>query len=294
MAKIKDKKSSQKNAPMVRVSPLKPTLRGAQNWTASKVRAAGHSKKSFAQFCGGVFAIVMMLAVVALWMGGYWPTVIKKGTIFKENSLMSMGFVVERVDVMGEGRLNEQEVLAAVGILPGDYFFGVDLEKAQRRTESLPWVDSAVVRRLWPNRIVVQLVENQPYAVWQKDGELSLVNAAGKIIAPVTDQTSIPKNIIHVVGVGAAQNAEGLDEEIKKWPGLRDRVLSAVFVSESRWNLQIKGNVTVMLPPNNVDVALARLAELQAKTRILDREVSYIDLRINNRISIRPTTQKNA
>jgi len=293
MAKVK-KAPAYKNGGVKRVSPLKPGLRGAKAFAASKVRAAGHSQKSFIQFCGGIVAVFVAITIVALWLGGFWPQIIQNGKTFKQNRLMDMGFVVSRVDVMGEGRLNEQDVLKAVNVRPGDYFFGVDLQEAQRRTESLPWVDRAVVRRLWPNRIVVQLVENQPYAVWQNKGQLALINIEGNVIAPVSEAVSIPPGLLHIVGEGAAEKAAKLEEDLSAWQGLNQRVTSAVLVSGERWNIILDDAVTIKLPSKDVEAALTKLAKLQSQTQILERAVSEIDLRLVDRISILPTAPKQA
>lgn len=293
MAQMK-RNSSYSKGPLQRVSPLKPGLRKAQVWGAAKVRAAQHSKKSFLRFCGGVLAVFLAVTALALWMGGFWPQLIENGKLYKQHRLMAMGFVVSRVDVMGEGRLNEQDVLRAINIRPGDYFFGVDLEAAQRRTESLPWVDRAVVRRLWPNRIVVQLVENQPYALWQNEGQFSLVDATGEVIAPVSSETILPEDLLQVVGKGASAEAETLEASLALWPGLRARTTSAVYVSERRWDLIIEGGIKVKLPASDVDVALSNLADLQARSQILDRRVSEIDMRLSDRVSIRPPDPKQS
>ena len=161
MAAVKKRKQTKLGA-VHRVSPLKPGLRGARNWAAAQMRAASHTRKGMIRFVTSVFLMFCLMAFLALWLLGALPAVRQGMHDFKVNRLMSMGFVVKQVDVMGEGRLNEADVRAAIGIYPGEYFFGADLERAQIRTESLPWVDRAVVRRLWPNRIVVQLVETKP------------------------------------------------------------------------------------------------------------------------------------
>ena len=85
---------------------------------------------------------------------------------------------------MGEGRLNERDIRMAAQIQPGSYFFGVDLDAARDRTESLPWVDRAVVRRLWPNRIVVQVVETTPYALWQNEGSCIFLRNPVSLLRP--------------------------------------------------------------------------------------------------------------
>jgi cell division protein FtsQ len=220
--------------------------------------------------------------------------ILQNANLYKQNRLMNMGFVVSQVDVMGEGRLDEAEVRRALNIRPGDYFFGVNLREAQVRTESLPWVDRAVVRRLWPDRIVVQLVENQPFALWQNEGALSLVDVSGTVIAPIGGDITIPEGVFHVVGKGAAKNSAKLDALLGEWPGLKSRVSSAVYVSEKRWDLVIDEAITVKLPVTGVEKAFAQLAALQAETQALDRKLSVIDLRLSDRISLRPVDETQA
>lgn len=68
-------------------------------------------------------------------------------------------------------------------------FFSVDLGAARDAFESLPWVRHAVVRRVWPDRLVVTLEEHQPAAEWQavdlessgRSQEGRLVNTAGEV-----------------------------------------------------------------------------------------------------------------
>ena len=45
-------------------------------------------------------------------------------------------------------------------------FFTLDLATARRAFESVPWVRHAVVKRVWPNRLAVQLEEHRPVALW--------------------------------------------------------------------------------------------------------------------------------
>ena len=57
-------------------------------------------------------------------------------------------------------------------------FFTVDLEAVRRAFESVAWVRRAQVRREWPNRLVVQLEEQQVLGTWD-DGRL--VNTFGEL-----------------------------------------------------------------------------------------------------------------
>ena len=290
MAAVKKRKQTKLGA-VHRVSPLKPGLRGARNWAAAQMRAASHTRKGMIRFVTSVFLMFCLMAFLALWLLGALPAVRQGMHDFKVNRLMSMGFVVKQVDVMGEGRLNEADVRAAIGIYPGEYFFGADLERAQIRTESLPWVDRAVVRRLWPNRIVVQLVETKPYALWQQNGQFSLVSAKGEEITKYEDVRSMPKGLKTLIGEDAPKHATVIEAALEDYPDIWSRTESLVHMRGQRWDLYLNGGVKVKLPEANVDEALRRLADLQSRTQILDREVAVIDLRLPDRVSFAPSAK---
>ena len=46
-------------------------------------------------------------------------------------------------------------------------FFSVDLQVGRAAFESVPWVRRAVVRRIWPDRLTVQLEEHRAAALWE-------------------------------------------------------------------------------------------------------------------------------
>lgn len=280
------KKGHSKFATMTRVSPLKPGLRGSQNWMAAKVRAAKHSPKAMTQFVLRIVATFLVLIFVALWLGGFLPAIQKNMTDWKVERLMAMGFTVQQVDVMGEGRLNERDIRAAVQIQRGAYFFGVDLEAARARTESLPWVDRAVVRRLWPNRIVVQVVETTPYALWQSEGELHLLADSGNVIIPASEAESIPAGLKTYVGATAPAEIQTIEAAISAHVEIWERVDSLVHFPSGRWDLHMANDTIVRLPVESVETALGRLATLDRETFILSREVGTIDLRLQDRVTL--------
>lgn len=286
MAAVRKGKSIPKGSH--RVSPLKPGLRGARNWASAQMRAASHTRKGFTRFALSILGTLLLIIFLGLWLGGFLPNVAQAGENFKRNRLMSMGFVIERVDVMGEGRLSEEDVRRALGIYGGDYLFGVDMKEAQQRVESLSWVDRAVVRRLWPDRIVVQIIERQPYALWQHEGEVKVVDLEGGAItdAKVADFTHLKL----FVGEQAGEQASSLQITMRDFPNIASRVESYVNVSDRRWDLVLdQGALRVMLPEQNMRRALQNLQKLQNEAQVLDRTIETIDMRLNDRLTFSPT-----
>jgi cell division protein FtsQ len=65
-------------------------------------------------------------------------------------------------------------------------FFSIDLVEAQKAFESVPWVRRAIVRRIWPDRLVVRLEEHEALALWEasegsQTGLTRLVNSFGEV-----------------------------------------------------------------------------------------------------------------
>jgi cell division protein FtsQ len=61
-------------------------------------------------------------------------------------------------------------------------FFTMDLARTRAAFEQVPWVRHAVVRRVWPDRLVVALEEHQPVALWQGDESSDkMVNSHGEV-----------------------------------------------------------------------------------------------------------------
>ena len=292
MAALKSGRS--KFSGLRRVSPLKPGLRGSQNWMAAQMRAAKHSPKAFFRFILKIVGTFLFLIFIGLWLGGYLPKVRESFNAWKVERLMAAGFVVEQVDVMGEGRLNERDIRLAAQIRTGSYFFGVDLDKARDRTESLPWVDRAVVRRLWPNRIVVQIVETTPYAMWQNDGELYLLSETGIPIVPVKHAASVPPSLRTYVGPDAPAHAGAIEAILLGHDEIWSRVESLVQFPSGRWDLHMSNETIVCLPEENVEAAVKRLAKLDRETFILSRDIGVIDLRLNDRIGLTPKSVLNS
>jgi cell division protein FtsQ len=88
-------------------------------------------------------------------------------------------------DVRLEGDLQRNSVTTvranAMPHLAGN-FFTMDLGKARAAFEQVPWVRHAVVRRVWPDKLVVTLEEHQPVALWEGDENSDkMVNSHGEV-----------------------------------------------------------------------------------------------------------------
>lgn len=275
-----------------RVSPIKPGLRGARNWASAQIRSASYNRKKFKRMVLGGILLFGFIIWLGLWLGGFTPHIKAGYQQFIKQRLMGMGFVVKTIDVVGEGRIREANVKSMLGVRPGDYLYDMDIKNAQARIENLGWVDTAIVRRLWPNRIVIHINERRPYALWQSEGRIRVVDMNGDVINGARPNNFA--NLPFIVGVDANQNAIEIQQALAKHPVFQDKVETIVFVGQRRWDVLLVNGSRILLPEQNVQKALSDLAKIEQTKNILEHAGLRIDMRIAGRIGIVPVNLTNS
>ena len=299
MAKIGHKKGKAKFAAAGqsgarRISPLKPGLSGARarNWATAQIRSATYSRQKFMRLVAMIIAFVLFLLWLGLWLGGFMPNITSSYNSFTKQKLVKMGFVVKHVDVVGEGRVREDKVREMLGVRSGDYLFDMDIKNAQDRIQSLSWVETAVVRRLWPDRIVVHINERRPYALWQNNNKIRVIDKTGAVIlmANTREFSELP----FVVGEGGAEKAEAIWNILQTHPDVLMQTSSVVRVGERRWDIVLKDGMRILLPEKNPAAALQRFDTYNHEHGLLGLDLQRIDMRIKGRLTLVPKSKKPA
>lgn len=204
-----------------------------------------------------------------------------------------MGLRVTHIEMLGQKKTPEALLRAALGVSRGDPILTVSLAAARARIETIDWVQSATVERQLPGTIVVRIVERRPFAVWQYRGKFSLIGHDGKLVTD-SDVATFFNQLPLVVGDGANTAAGALIDALSAHPALLARVVAAVRVGDRRWNLHLKSGTDVMLPEGADVQALAKLAALQTTDALLDRPLQRVDMRLPDRLVLRPYPEKAA
>jgi cell division protein FtsQ len=237
-------------------------------------------------------AVCGLLVVV---LAGYARVqTIGQGGNFRERALQataSLGLRVQTVVIEGRQKTPEPLLRAALGVRTGDPILGFSLTEARARIETINWVQGATVERHLPGTIVVQLRERRPFAVWQNQGRFVLIDRNGNTVTD-SDVASFATQVPLVVGAGAPAAAASLIDALAAYPLIMSRMVAAVRVGERRWNLRMNNGGDVLLPEGAEEPALAKLKELQSTYALLDRPLQVVDLRLPDRLVIRPQPGK--
>lgn len=198
------------------------------------------------------------------------------------------GLSVQEIRIEGREFAPREALLAAIGITPGEAILDFEPSAARQRLEQIAWVESAHVERRLPGTILIRITERRAFAVWQREGRFSVIDREGRVMA--TERLEAFGPLPLVVGLGAERVAAQMVDLLRSAPEIADRVQAIIRVSERRWNLRLQNGADIMLPEGHEEAAITRLAELQAREKLLDRPVAAVDMRLPDRLVVRMQT----
>lgn len=111
-----------------------------------------------------------------MWVAAF--TVIASVAILLHSPIFSLS----RVEVVGAIESNAVARVQESGVGPGAILLWVDTHEVRRAVESDPWVEFVTVERVWPNRLVVDVVERRPLAWIEGPSGWMRVGADGVVI----------------------------------------------------------------------------------------------------------------
>jgi len=173
-----------------------------------------------------------------------------------KNSMLSsasshMGFEASKLVVNGNLNLDINVLQARLATQLGNSLFSFKVDAARDEVLNDPWVKSATVRKVYPDTIVVDVIERKPVALWQSKGE------------------------VHLISV------------VSRFPTISRKASAYVRVAGRRWNVRLHDGPQVLLPESDWQVALSELQGLQASKELLDRDILQIDMRLSDRLVIK-------
>jgi cell division protein FtsQ len=223
---------------------------------------------------GSVFAItaVALLAAGVLWL------------------MRAPAFAIRAIQLDGELTRNSVPTIRANATprLAGN-FFSVDLKQAQEAFESVPWVRRAVVRRVWPDRLVVRLEEHRAAALWQgaeSDGGASdrLVNSQGEVFE--ANLGDVEEDDLPTLAGPDGSAAQMLALLRRVQPALKAQglVVEQLHLSgRGSWRVELDSGARIELGRGSEDEVAARTERfartLTQATALWKKPLEYADLR---------------
>lgn len=235
---------------------------------------------------GSAMAVATVLLAAAVGYsavaGGYLATWAKEA---RDEVANAVGLRIAAVSISGSKEVSREEILTTAGVTGHASLLFLDAVAARARLLSNPWIADAAVLKLYPDRLQISTTERRAFALWQKNGRVSVIAADGTVLEPYIEDRYLGLPL--VVGRGAELQAKDFFAVLDRFADVRASLRAAVLVAERRWDLWLKNGVEIRLPESKVDQALELLTKLDREKQLMSRDIVAVDLRLPDRVSVR-------
>jgi cell division protein FtsQ len=205
----------------------------------------------------------------------------------------------DAVVVAGNRYVSQLDVASAAGAGAEPNLFHLSLDGVRRQVELIPWVETASVRRIFPNRLLVDVTERRPVAYVNLAGRLKLVDSQGVLLEkPAEASFDFPV----LTGIDAAMTTadrkarlalfQQFAQELKAQDRGAGWLVSEVDLSDDRdlKALLVQGHNTVSVHFGNQDFGerfrtfITLLPEVEKTAPSIDS----VDLRYRGQVIVNP------
>lgn len=205
--------------------------------TEQEIRRRRAYWKAGAKVSGWTFAFMLVLLAMA-WVSWQAESFLKQDRRFTV-ALRTIDDSDDAIRITGVHNASKARILAAFERDRGHSLYSLDPEKRRLQLRGIDWVREAMVRRVWPNRIEVEIFERSPVAfIRVADGATGdfnnpvkfqpmLIDAEG-VLLPV--QGTVPQTLPLLTGVRDDSDVESRRQQVD----MMRRVLRALRQYKSK------------------------------------------------------------
>ena len=227
-----------------------------------------------------------------------WPLINKLTSLLFISSLALWGYIeftdaerfpINRVSILGEYSHTPTAAIEAM-ITPHvqQGFFKVSLKTLQIELEQFPWLAKAIVKRQWPDTLVVSLAEYKPYCRWNNT---AIIASDTTLFMPKTDLEMSTKGLPflygpegkHLLVLSMFQN---LSQALQP---LKIKIASLSLDNYYTWHMTLTNGLTVNLGRNDIMQQIGKFVKTYPKIFAdhPDLTLTSVDMRYQHGMAVK-------
>lgn len=194
-------------------------------------------------------------------------------------------FPIKKIEIhLLNGKTKSEDITNAITAELAGGFFKVNIEAVKNNLLSLPWLAEVMVKRDWPDTIILEIKEHTALAQW---GQAGILDTEGVVFYPAAAE--IPLNLPLFFGP-ASRSKEMVKEYLKILQALHTTHLSVkelLLSNQGAWEIKLDNEIKLILGKTAFNERLGRFTKIYRKhLQVLQPAVAYIDLRYTNGLAL--------
>tara|TARA_B100000287_G_scaffold391643_1_gene403436 strand:- start:342 stop:1034 length:693 start_codon:yes stop_codon:yes gene_type:complete len=197
-------------------------------------------------------------------------------------NIFSFNSKVKTIEVLGlDNDLNEN-IRNKMEFLTDDNIFNINENKIISSLNDYPFIDKYKVSKIYPSKLIIYLTKTDYLAKIMVSNIKYIVGSNGRLIDNkfVKDEIELP----NIFGNYSEKSFLNLIKKINYTKFNYKQIKNLYFFPSERWDIELKNNLVIKLPKNNLESSLKKINKLIKDKKF--RNIKIVDLRIPGQIII--------
>ena len=187
------------------------------------------------------------------------------------------GYTLQFIEIKNTKYLSKDNVNKIILPNMNKSIFFISLKNLRQEILNLKWVNKLNLKIDYPSRLIIEIEEKIPSAIYSENKKNYYIDEYGKKIDLVLNLKD--HSLMLIYGNDALIDASNLIKHIKLYDKIK--VVSAEYIGSRRWDLITKNNIRIKMPERDLNNALKNLNDIYLDIeKLKNNVVNYVDLRL--------------
>ena len=189
---------------------------------------------------------------------------------------------IKVIEVLGLKKEHNERIKSKMSYLKNKNIYRISEKKIMNDLNKYSFIEKYKVSKIYPSKIIIHLTKTDYIAKTMLNHKKYIVGSNGKLIDQkyVRDKIELP----NIFGNFSSKSFIKLVEKIEYTKFNYNEIRNFYFFPSQRWDIEMKNNLVIKLPKNNLEKALTRINKLINNEAF--NNIKIIDLRISDQLII--------